>query len=50
MFQKMNAHTPLANIFGEAKAWPDSLYSDDLLYLGSRAKAKGRVTNIKPGP
>jgi hypothetical protein len=21
------------------KAWPDSLYSDDLLYLGSRAKA-----------
>ncbi|MFT6907671.1 MAG: hypothetical protein ACJAS1_004355 [Oleiphilaceae bacterium] len=38
-FQKMNALAPLANILGEAKAWPDSLYSDDLLYLGSRAKA-----------
>jgi hypothetical protein len=35
----MNALAPLANILGEAKAWPDSLYSDDLLYLGSRAKA-----------
>jgi hypothetical protein len=38
-FQKMNALAPLANIFCEAQRWPDSLYSDVLLYLGSRAKA-----------